>query len=419
MKRIRRLGSFAGWAAISQLITLVAGVLVVRGLEKDQYALYTICLSSLGVVTVLSTSGVTSTLLALAGKGHREGRDLGPYFRAAFNLRSRIVLIVFVPVVIYTGVMLAGNGADPVQLGLMLFLLLVTILPTLTASFSRLPLQLYGEYRTIQWVTLGVAVLRLCLTGLVVVLAVRYGVAFLLVGALVAIADALLTGRHAAKRVRWTGDVVPEGTSDLMAALRRSLPGTLTVILAELFVTATLTWNGNTAAIATIGALGRFAVAFVVVNSIVSNIASPAIARISDSRASVARGLLFVTGIYAAISGTFVMATWVFADALLWVIGPQYAGLRLELVLVAAAGAITNFSLYGIGAVTYARGWNKLTWTYIPLIAVWATIGLVFLDLSTVVGGIIFSGSLALVRLANQIIRLLSGFSRLPPAGGK
>lgn len=409
MRRIQRIGGFAIASAIAQAASLLAGILVVRALGKDQYAQYSIFLSTVGMLGLLTSSGVNSVILASAGRALSTGLPIAPIFRGANRVRRWMILAFLLPAATLAAILWKANGATWAETVLLVVFLAGTCWSALVASIYRLAIQVYGRYDTIKWLDLPLSAARTGLTSLLFVAGVMWAPWFAAIAALIAVADGLATWIIATRDARWgNGEESPAPSSPFIRALRQTLPANVALVAGEQLVMILITMSGNTPAIAEISALSRFAAAFVVVNSVVSNIVAPTLSRTAHDRSRIGKQATQAVLVYFALSVAYVAAVSLFSPQLLWLLGADYAGLSVHLLVITCGTAIANFAMYGLGAVTYGLGWTKLTWTFIPLLGLWLVFGM-FLDLSNSLQAVIFAASLSLVSLVSQVIRVVYG----------
>jgi hypothetical protein len=81
----------AAQAAV-QLLAFVAGIVVIRILEPEQYAYYTIAVTALGAMTTLTDGGIGGGVLAQGGMVWQDRHKLGAVIAAALDLRKRFAL---------------------------------------------------------------------------------------------------------------------------------------------------------------------------------------------------------------------------------------------------------------------------------------------------------------------------------------
>jgi hypothetical protein len=109
-----------------------------------------------------------------------------------------------------------------------------------------------------------------------------------------------------------------------------ALGGQISVLLITIF--------GRTAAVASVGALSRLGQIFALVSPMNAILVEPYFARLPKERLK-SHYLMAVAAAGACGAGMVALAC-IFPGLFLWVLGPKYAGLRTEVVLVILAGAI-------------------------------------------------------------------------------
>jgi hypothetical protein len=188
----------------------------------------------------------------------------------------------------------------------------------------------------------------------------------------------------------------------LPSAFYFSIQGPLTIWLAATF--------GSTGNIAEVGALARLGLMVGIFSNLSGVVFLPRLARVSDDLLYRRRYLQFgalLLGLAAALLAAAALAPGLF----LALLGPHYAGLHRELLLVVAGSGLTLLGGYSV-SVNLARSWNR--WEGIAvvlLIAVQA--GLVaLLPLGTTSGVLWFNLFTAATGLLLQLLITLGGFTR-------
>lgn len=149
-----------------------------------------------------------------------------------------------------------------------------------------------------------------------------------------------------------------------------------------------VSFAGRRDQVADVGALGRLAIIFDVVGSILVGLVLPAFTRCQDA-VMLKRRYLQIAGGYALIVAGFTGVAALLPGPLLWILGPQYAGLRPELILVVANMSIGNFGA-ALWSMNAAKGWVHFQWVEIPIRLVFQAILLLYIDTSTMVGALHF-----------------------------
>ena len=88
-------GKFGGVQVIVQFFGFCSGLLLVRALSKDVYALYTFANVMLGAMSILADSGVGSGAMAMAGRVWNDKIKLNQVVSTAIHLRRFFCICCF------------------------------------------------------------------------------------------------------------------------------------------------------------------------------------------------------------------------------------------------------------------------------------------------------------------------------------
>ena len=112
---------FTSVQVVVQALGFAAGILIVRGLPKREYAFYTIGNTMLATILLLADSGISSALTAIGGRVWQDDHRLGRLLTTTLQLRRQLAILtilVVVPVLVW---LLRQNGANPlVTIGVVL-----------------------------------------------------------------------------------------------------------------------------------------------------------------------------------------------------------------------------------------------------------------------------------------------------------
>ena len=405
---------FASFRVTAQVVAFVTGVVVVRLLPPEQYALYVIATTLLAAVTVVSASGITSTLLAKAAQEPRPSELVGQIYSAANKVRKQTAILITACVIPLLCVLLLGNGADVQTTILMCVILAGATFPTLAYGVALVELQIQRRYGLIGLIDTSANGVRLMFTAACAALA-WVAAPVLFIGSLLMTAAQGIIGVYAARQSARPTPNPPSGlVREFRRAFARAAPATIAMVLGEQAVTLILTIVGNTIGIAQIGALGRFAVGFALINSVLTIMGASYLARLSGGREALRTGALKYTLTYLLVSASLTLTLILASPLLLSILGSEYRHLTAEFAILMTGALVTNFALFGIGAVNHARGWLRFGWTYIPAAAAWFAFCTLFIDLRTSEGAAIMAASLSLPVLASNIIRAIAGYRGTP-----
>ena len=183
--------------------------------------------------------------------------------------------------------------------------------------------------------------------------------------------------------------------------------GQITVFLISLFA-------HQPGSVAEVGALGRLAMIFIVVNNLLTNVFVPAFARCQDQKK--------LPWLYAAIIGAVggfsllvICAAAFFPNEFLSVLGGKYAHLQRELLFMVGASVLS--ALTGtVWALNASKAWIAGSWLYIPLTLA-AQIALIpVTDFSRVTDVLIFNLLSAIPNFLLNLVLSYRGFRGLAAA---
>ena len=152
--------------------------------------------------------------------------------------------------------------------------------------------------------------------------------------------------------------------------------GQIIVLLISIF--------GNEERVAEIGALGRFAILFTLISSVINGIIVPRFARCQNLTLLRRRYWQVAIG-FAFLAGALVAFSAVFPRPLLWVIGAKYANLESEVWLMMLNAALGSMFACLV-SLTYFKGWIIPAAITIPMEIGTQVLLILAFDMSTVRG---------------------------------
>jgi O-antigen/teichoic acid export membrane protein len=358
-------GNFAFIQALVQLIGFASGILLVRWLDQNEYAYFTIANTMQGTINVLADMGISIGLMSIGGRVWEDRYRFGQLISTAKHFRWKLGLlaILFVTPILYW--MLARNGASSsyavILIGVIFFGLVIQFSLGILVVIPRLR----SDISKIQNIDLIGAVTRLIVLTICLFLFLNAGVA-ILVSSMVFLLQYWLFRNYAAAVVDLNAPENPKDRAAMIGFIKNQaanavffcLQGQITVLLISFF--------GNRAtSVAEVGALGRLAMIFTVLGQVLTNIFVPAFARCQEKTKLRLQYFAIVTGVAACCSAVIAAAA-LFPDQFLFVLGPKYFHLRHELLLMVTStviGVVTG-ALWFLNA---SKAWVTGAWLYIPL----------------------------------------------------
>lgn len=385
----RLVGRFASVQAVVQLVTFASGILLVRRMEQGEYALFTIANTMQGTLNVLADIGISIGMVSIGGRVWHDGRRFGELVTTGLRLRRTLGLVSILAITPLLYLMLTKNGASLLYALLLIGAVLAGLFAQLSLSVLEVVPRLRSDVGQIQIIDFAGSVLRFIVLIALVFVFLNAGAAAI-VGAGTLLFQYLLLRRYAAGVIDLRAQENADDRKAMIGFIRNQAPnaiffcmqGQITILLISFFA-------GRAGAVAEVGALGRLAMIFTVLGSLMANIFAPAFARCREKRKL---GLLYA----GIVGGVVVFGLCVLGGAaflpneFLFVLGHRYAHLQYELLLM-VAGATLNMVASTLWALNASRAWIAGSWLYIPLTVATQVALIPFVDFSSVSGVLTFN----------------------------
>ncbi|MBS7566451.1 polysaccharide biosynthesis protein [Mucilaginibacter sp. Bleaf8] len=386
---------------VVQGIGLISGVIIIRLLSTQQYALYTIVNTMLGTMTVLTDGGISSGVMAQGGKVWNDRQKLGAVMVTGYNLRKKFAigsLLLSIPLMYY---MLLHQGSDWLQATIIFISLIPSFIAALSDSLLETCIKLKQDITSLQKNQIAVAALRLIASAFLFV--TPWAAAAIILSGIPRIWGNVKLRVLSEKYVDWNQPVDKESQSEIMSVVKRVLPGAVYYSFSGQITTWLISIFGNNSSVAQIGALGRITILLSILTSVFGTIIIPRFARLGNDKRVLLKKYLQIL-ISLSIIGVLVIAiVWLFSSQILWVLGSKYATLNNELVLSIVG---STFSLISGASfmLTSGRGWvlNPVITISINILAIIA--GIFLFDISTLHGILIFNIFISAVQAVRAII---------------
>jgi O-antigen/teichoic acid export membrane protein len=344
-----------GGQLLVQLTGFVSGIIIIRLLSIQEYALYTLANTMLGAMVMLSDSGVGSGVMAESGKVWQDKEKLGVVLATGLQLRKKfgiISLLVTLPVLVY---LLISHGATL----LTTFLIVVAIIPAglaaLSDSLLEIAPKLHQDIKTLQKNQAEVSIARLVLSALFVFFS---PFTFM---ALVANGLPRIYGNYRLRKATYhfanrTENSDPAIEKAIIKGVKRTLPIVIYSCLSGQLTIWLISFFGNTAGISQIGALGKIGVLFNLVTTMLATLIVPRFSRMAATKNGLLKPFLLIQAGTFVITVFLVIGIWLFSNQILWVLGKNYYGLNYQLFLVAISSSVAL--MVGVcSQLVLSRGW--------------------------------------------------------------
>lgn len=378
-------------------VNLAVGLLVLRFLDKADYALYTIGFATLFIFTDISSSGVSPALQSLAGTRWRDPRALGSLVRTAISFRKTVALFLGLPMLAYGFWQCHLIGAGTAESLGLLAVFGVAGIVALEGQIFKTPLKFHqrvGEVQRAELWAAGVKLAGVVAFGFVAPNAIVFGA----VSAGAFIVEWVFTKRATAEVAELDAPTDASVRARIVELFKPSFPSVtywafqsqVTILLCSLF--------GTVENVAEIGALGKLALMFQLLNVFVGSYLHPVISKAAQP-ARILRLSLSIIGLYSLATLSVLAIAAYLPELLLMVLGSRYA--NLEPVLVLAVSISMLGLLEGqIMSLCQVRGWVRYVGWY-AVVAILTQVALLFvMQLNGLRDILIFNGVVVLATLA-------------------
>ena len=396
------LARFTSAQLVIQALGFLSGILIVQNLSKPDYAWFTIANTFVATIGLLADGGIAGALSAIGGEVWQDNARFGSLIRTALTLRRKFAIVsvtVVTPIFIW---MLAKNQAPVATIAAVVPVALAGFLMQLTAGVLGVVISLRQEIRRMQLLGLASALLRLGLLAPACLIFIDARVA-VLTGTIAMALQTWMLRRWVRLGVDWNAPESAEYRSRFLVVVKKQAPLIIFYCLQGQIMVLLISIFGSKDRVAEIGALGRFAVVFTLISSIMNGIVVPRYARCQD-RGILRRRYWQVAAGFAFFAGSLVALSAAFPRALIWVIGAKYANMEGEvwLMMLSAALAAMFACLFSL---TYSKAWIVPASISIPIEIATQLILILIFDLSTVRGVLLLGcfGQLPLI-LLNMVV---------------
>ncbi|MEJ7738063.1 MAG: polysaccharide biosynthesis protein [Chitinophagaceae bacterium] len=351
-----RLITITGTAQIGvQAIGVISGILIIRVLPIEEYALYTLANTMLGTLVLLADGGISSGVMSQGGKVWTNPEKLGAVLATGLDLRKKFALfslLITTPALLY---LLRHHGVS----WLMSMVIILSIIPAFIATGSGMLLEIAHKLQqdviTLQKIQIGSSVARISILSLSL---------FIFPWAFVALLAASFVQFWANKRLLKSShnyfdqsqkpDTVVR--KEILSLVKRILPVVLYQCVSGQMTIWLISIVGSIAAVAKIGALGRVDMMLTPLGVLFATLVSPRFARLPDNPMLLLNRYFQIQTVLVLWSAGIVGTVWLYSSEVLWVLGGNYSNLKIEVVL-SLTGSCLNLIAASSVVLSTGRGY--------------------------------------------------------------
>lgn len=371
-----------------QSLGFASGILIIRTLSKEEYAYFTVANAMQAVINVLCNSGITIGLTSIGGKVWQDKYRFGQIINTSIRLRNYLAIpaaTVITPILLW---ILISNGSSLIYAILIILAILVELYLYLYISVFKISLNLQSLFNKVQQHNLIGGLTRLILISSSSYTNALNAAIALWISTIASGVNYWFLKKSTQKLFDPQAPPNQEYIEELTKIFKYRFPSTLFFALRAQISIWIITFFGSNENIAEIGALSRLEILFSIFLSLVQNMIVPSLSRCQSISIFRKRYAILVF-LSLSLSSILLLFSYLFPEVLLWILGKNYSYLVHELfwsILSTIIGMTNNLSL----SVNSSKGWVKDSWLGIPLTLLTQIFVVLFCNLSTVKGVIIF-----------------------------
>lgn len=382
---------------IVQAVGFACGILVIRLLPVQEYALYTLCNTMLGTMAILTDGGISTGVMSAGGRVWQDKQKLGEVLATGLDLRRKFAvgsLLVSIPILFY---LLLHNGASWFMASLITLAMIPAFYAALSDSLLEIVPKLHQTILPLQRNQVEVGVGRLLLSALTMFL---FPWAFV---AVLASGIPRIWGNMGLRKIVYkladqTQQPDKEIRKEILDLVKRILPTSIYYCLSGQITIWLISIFGNTTSLAQLGALGRLSMLLSLFSAIVTTLIVPRFAKINNDKKILLQRFVQIMLVIILLLALVVLVVYLFPAPILWVLGKGYEGLPFELFLSVLGSCVALLS--GIPFSLYSsRGWAMPPVVLITINLLAVIIFTSLVDLTSLTGVLFLNIGLSFVAL--------------------
>lgn len=347
-----------------KVIGLVSGIVVIRYLPVNEYAMYTIANTMLGTMIGFADGGISAGVLSMGGQNYQDKSKFSSLIKTALSLRRKfgvIAYIVLAPIVYY---LLLRNDASHLAAILICLSMIPVFYVQLAYSINQVPLKLHQNLLPLQKVSIGFNISRLVLITLTIFI-FPFASLIILVGG---VANYGANHQLLKKNTEYVDENAiadPEIEKKFLKITKRILPSAIYFSLNGQITIWLISFFGTVKSVAEIGALSRLSMAFGVLQSLFALIIIPRFARLPNVKSILIKRFVQIQLMLLGIAVLIPFLIWLFPSQILWILGANYSGLTNEIVVFGFTIGVT-FIISGLAGLNNSRAFILHPAIHIP-----------------------------------------------------
>ena len=402
---LKKIGPYLAGGFAAQAAAAIAGMLLVRWMSVGEYAIYTVGVTIVGGISLLTRGGVQMGLAAALAKVWPDREGAAEAVSAAFKIRMLVSCITMPPILALSWFLFERADAEAGIRFIILGVLAVYWLADTRSSVIDQVLFFDGRAIKVQALDTAIAAFRVILV-VVLQLMNRVSATYAMITNLFAAIARVPFIQHWVRQSLGRIKVAaPEPTTRAIRSIAlRQMPVDIFTVLQAQVAIFYLTRHGGGIELATFGALARIAQLLTPFASLSLAFFVPAFASIHERVGAT----VLKYAAFSAIPGLVLVAwAWLAPATILFFFGPAYRDQSGALLVFAIAVTFTSTVQVAWSLVSH-RGWNRWGWLRIMLGLVWIAIAPLLVRVETAAGSYIFNCGFSAVNVMALVLELLT-----------
>jgi O-antigen/teichoic acid export membrane protein len=400
------LGRYGAIQVVTQVVNAMTGIIIVRMLPVDDFAMYTLALSVITGISMATDSGVVNGLSALGGKLHAHREQLGSLVASAAQVRRRLESAALLVGAALLAWRLAHAGAE-------LTTIVAITLASAVVVHARIAIDVYDQVLRLQ--LRSETSLRIEAASAIIRLVLGAGLAWLCRSVIPVLVASVVTTQiqlyrlraRAYEHVDQKAPASPRLVAKLWASYASQAASTFYVILNAQATVLILSFFGGNAAVAGVGALIRYTALYSLLTSLLASFADPRISRARPGH-ELRRGISLLLATVVVVGAAIALVVAAEPRLVLWVLGARYQSLTPEVRLYFATSSC-SLVVNAIWSINAARGWLRGNWLVIPSSILAQCIAVALVDVGTIRGAILLGAAPAVPQAIVNLTMMLRG----------
>ncbi|WP_291275021.1 hypothetical protein [Flavobacterium sp.] len=410
--KVQTIVHFGIGQGILQFANLLTGFLVLRWLSKEDFAQFSIVFGFQSMITLLVDLGLSGAIIALIGNRVNDTLVVGSYISAAKQYRLYLSFII-APIMAIAFFLITNKYDWGLHIQLFYFsTLLIAIWAQANFVYYNSVLQMHKRIKDSYRTQIAVSLFRLSSISTLFFLQYINAVFVTFINVISLAWNGLRFKKQTREYVSEPEHVDQDVKKDLLNYIKPLMPSVIFFALQGQISLFIISIFGNINSVADVSALGRLNQIFLFLTTFNGVIITPYIARIDNKSLFVKRYIQIVAG-SLIISSIFILVSYVFPEALLFIIGKKYYNLdhELQLSIVATCLAYVGAVLWTIhSSARWIFSWASTLFIVFTLAS--QVLSVFIFDLSSTAGVIKMNLTGSLFALFVQIITSYFGFKK-------